>query len=213
MRTLTTAMVSLGLLAALLPPAAREAAAQEGAVVVGGSVGTVRSRQLEDRGEGSDPRTGFLVGAWVDVATPARFLHVLAEAAYVRRGGRVALGGPSGLVGEVESDRLTATVAPGARLAFGPAALFLYGGPTLEVPARTRTVAQLQDRYAAPSDQSLAVTAGVGLGVRRGRWDVRGEVRHVEGLTSAYDAAGRGIRHRSTEWVVRVGRARGESGP
>ena len=217
MRTLTTAMVSLAagvtatlvLIALLLVP---EPATAQQRVVTGGVAGLVRSRQLADGGEESEPRTGFLVGAWVEVGTPVSFLHVLAEAAYVRRGGRVTVGGPAPVLGEVESDWITATVAPVARLGRGPAAVFVYAGPTLEVPARTRTVAPLQNRYASPSEQALAVTAGVGVGIASGRWEVRAEARRVEGLTSVYDSTGGSLRHRSTEMVVRVGRARAESG-
>lgn len=215
MRTLTTAMVSLAtgatatlvLLALLLVP---DTAAAQQQVTTGGVAGLVRSRQLAEGGEESEPRTGFLVGAWVEVGTPVRFLHVLAEAAYVRRGGRVTVGGPAAVVGEVESDWITATVAPVARVGNGPGSVFVYAGPTLEVPARTRTVAPLQNRYATTSDQAFAVTAGAGLGVHRGRWEVRGELRHVEGLTSVYSPSSGGIRHRSTEMVVRLGRARVE---
>lgn len=213
MRTLTTAMVSLALALAPLPARPEPVTGQEPQrVVVGGVAGLVRSRQVADGGETSDPRTGFLAGAWVEVSTPVSFLHVLAEAAYVRRGGRVPVGGPANLLGEVESDWFAATVAPVARVAVGPAALFAYGGPTLEVPSRTRTVAQLQNRYASPTDQALAVTAGAGVGIHRGRWEVRGEVRHVEGLTSVYAGTDGSLKHRSTEVVVRVGRARAESG-
>lgn len=217
MRTLTTAMVSLAagatatlvLLGLLLVP---DPATAQQRVVTGGVAGLVRSRQVADGGEDSEPRTGFLAGAWVEVGTPVSLLQVLAEAAYVRRGGRVAVGGPADLLGEVESDWITATVAPVVRLRGGPAALFAYAGPTLEVPARTRTVAQLQNRYASPSEQALSVTAGVGVGVQRGRWEVRGELRHVAGLTSVYGGSTGSIRHRSTEVVARVGRARAESG-
>lgn len=213
MRTRSAALVSLALALAALPARPEPVTGQvPQRVFVGGVAGLVRSRQVADGGETSDPRTGFLAGAWVEVATSVTFLQVLAEAAYVRRGGRVAVGGPANLLGEVESDWFAATVAPVVRLAVGPASVFAYGGPTLEVPARTRTVAQLQNRYASPSEQALAVTAGVGVGVRRGRWEARGEVRHVEGLTSVYGVHDGGVRHRSTEMVVRVGRARGGRG-
>jgi len=195
----TTLLLSL----ALLPPTARAAAAQ---VVVGGVAGVARSREILARGSNSETRGGFLAGAWADVQTPAPLLHVLAEAAYARRGGRFPLGGPAGLKGDVESDWLAATVAPTLRVGAGPVAVYVYGGPTLEVPMRTRTAAALRTAFATPSDQVLSATAGAGLEVRWSRWSARGEARIVEGLSTAYSGSAGDFRHRSVEVVLRMGR-------
>lgn len=207
MRTLTRPLVSLVALVASLAVAAHPASAQS--VVVGGVAGVSRSRQLRDRAADSSSRTGFVAGAWVDVASPVAPLHFLAEAAYARRGGTFPLGGPAGLTGDVESDWLAATVAPMLSAGIGPVAVYAYGGPTLEVPVRTRTAAALRTAFATPSDQGLSVTAGAGLEARWDGWSVRGEVRLVEGLTSAYSGSAGEIRHRSTEVVLRVGKRRG----
>ena len=199
----TTLLLSL----ALFPATPGASSAQP--VVVGAVLGRAESRELRERAGDSDLREGLVVGAWADVETPARLVHVLAEAVYARRGGRFPLGGPGGLSGEVESDWLAATVAPLLSTGIGPVAVYVYGGPTLEVPVRTRTAAALRSAYATPSDQGLSVTAGTGLEARWGRWSVRGEVRVVEGLTSAYSGSAGDVRHRSTEVLVRVGKRRG----
>ncbi|MDP2954866.1 MAG: hypothetical protein Q8N53_00480 [Longimicrobiales bacterium] len=199
-RIFTTLLVAL----ALLPATPVTSAAQP--VVVGGVLGRAESRQLRERAEDSEPRAGLVAGAWLEIETPTRLVHVLAEGVYVRRGGTFPLGGPGGLSGNVDSDYLALTVAPSLHVALGPMAAYAYGGPTLEMPLRTRTVTELGNAYANPSDQGLSVTAGAGLEARASRWVVRGEVRIVEGLTSAYSGSVGDFRHRSTEILVRVGR-------
>ncbi|HSW29026.1 MAG TPA: hypothetical protein VLH75_05945 [Longimicrobiales bacterium] len=212
MRTLARPMVSLLALAALFGATPSPGRAQS--VVVGGVGGANRSRELLERAADSELRNGFVVGAWVDVETPKPPLHVLAEAAYARRGGRYPLGGASGLTGVVESDWVAVTVAPVFHVGIGPLAAYAYGGPTLEMPVRTRTAAELQNVYAAPSDQELSVTAGAGLEGRMDGWSVRGEARIVQGLSSSYSGSAGDIRHRSVEMVMRVGRrTQGPSAP
>jgi hypothetical protein len=207
MRTLTSPMVSLPAVAVLLAAAPGPARAQS--VVAGAVIGVTQSRQLVQQESDSESRRGFVAGAWVDVETPEPLLHVLAEAAYARRGGRFPLGGPGGLTGEVESDWLAATVAPALHVSIGPVAAYAYGGPTLELHVRTRSAAALRNAYAIPSDQSFSVTAGGGLEGRMGSWSVRGEARIVEGLSSAYSGSAGDVRHRSMEVLLRVGKRRG----
>jgi hypothetical protein len=154
-----------------------------------------------------------VAGAWVDVETPKPLLHVLAEAAYARRGGRFPLAGPSGLTGVVESDWIAVTVAPVLHVAAGPAAAYAYGGPTLEMHVRTRTAAELGNAYATPSDQCLSVTAGAGLEGRMDGWSVRGEARVVQGLSSSYSGSAGDIRHRSVDVLLRVGKMLGGDVP
>lgn len=201
MRTLAAFLVSLAV-ALGLP---RGAASQS--IALGGLAGVVESRQLRERAEDSDTRKGFLAGAWADIPTPARPLHVLAEVAYARRGGTFPLGGPSGLTGDVETDFLASTIAPLLRFGIGPVGAFLYAGPTFEVPLRTRTAAALRAAYANPSDQSVSGTAGGGLEWRGTRWVVRCEARIVEGLSSQFSGAAGELTHRSVEMLLRVGRA------
>lgn len=208
MRTLSRSTVPLLALAALLVLSPSPSRAQS--VVAGVVAGANRSREILKHASDSESRSGFVAGAWVDVETPRPILHVFAEAAYARRGGSFPLAGPSGLTGEVESDWVAVTVAPVLHVGIGPVAAYVYGGPTLEMPVRTRSAAELQNVYAAPSDQGLAVTAGSGLDGRMKGWSVRGEIRIVEGLSSAYSGSAGDLRHRSVEVLLRVGKRRGE---
>lgn len=185
------------------------AAAQS--LTLGGSAGLIRSRQLMERTSDSDPRDGFVAGAWMDVQTPLPILHVLAEAGYARRGGRFPLAGPAGLTGltgTVESDWITFTTVPVIHVSAGPVGAFVYGGPMLELHVRTRTAAALRGAYATPSDQGFAAIAGAGLEGRLDDWSVRAEARVVEGLSAAFSGSAGDIRQRSYEVLVRVGRRR-----
>ncbi len=201
MRTLAASLVSLVVLLTL----PEEAVSQS--VLAGGVAGLVESRQIRERAEDSETRAGFLVGAWADIPTPTRPLHVLAEIAYVRRGGTFALGGPSGTVGDVEADYLATTVSPLLRFGADAVGVFVYAGLTFEAPLRTRIAPGLAAAYSEPSDQSISATAGAGLEWQSSRWVVRGEGRIVEGLSAAYANAAGDYRHRSFELLLRVGKS------
>lgn len=192
--------------AAVLAVAPIASAAQ--AVTVGGVAGLSRSRQILERSSDSDPRDGFVAGAWMAVETPKPLLHVLTEAAYARRGGRFPVAGPTGLTGNVDSDWVTFAAAPMLRVAMGPVAAFAYAGPMLELHVRTRSAAALRNAFATPSDQGFSAVAGAGLEGRLQGWSVRCEARVVAGMSPAYSGSAGDIRHRSAEVLLRVGRRR-----
>jgi len=196
----------LWLLALVGLAAARPLGAQS--LLVGGQAGAVASRQVVERGEPSGDRTGFLAGAFVAVPTPSSWLEVLAEASYVQRGGRFSV--TDGATGDVRADYLVFSVAPAFRHPLGPAAVYLYAGPSLEAHLQVRSAAELAGAYREPSDQIFSVQVGAGVEIRLAdRWNVRVEARHVEGLSAAFDSEAGDFRHRSRELVVRVGRPRG----
>ncbi len=177
-------------------------------VIIGGHVGLVSSRQLVRGADASEERTGFLAGAFAQVATPLRWAGVLAEASFVRRGGRFPLEG--GQTGEVQVDYLVFGVAPVARRQLGPIRIFVYGGPSLETYLQTRAAAELSAAYREPSDQIFSVQIGGGVQAELKRGVVlRLEARHVEGLSPAFDSAAGELRHRSRELLLRLGRQRG----
>ncbi len=197
MRTLALA-VSLVLLAA---PASAGAQGVRGVGLFGGSV---ESRQTRTREDASDPRTGILAGAWVDVEVSPGLWSVLAEAEYVERGGEFA-GDVDG--GVVEADYLGMTVAPEWHLDVAFVGAFAYGGPTLELSMRTRSSANLAGAYQNPAGQVFSVTAGGGVELRiPPGYGFRLEMRHVEGLSPAFTGDAGDFKHRSTEILVRVGR-------
>ena len=200
MRTLTRVVVSLAALAALPCTVGAQS-------VVGGMAGRVESRQLRDRADDSATRRGILVGAFVDVQTPVAPLGILAEAFYAQRGGRLDLGSAPGVQGEVQADVLGVTVAPQFQVGVGPVSAYAYAGPMVEMSVRTRYTDELAPAYRNPSAQTLAVTAGGGLGLRLGVWSVRAEVRVLEELSSAFTGDAGDFRHRSKEILVRVGRS------
>lgn len=201
-RALVVPLLAAAMAAAPIPVASQS-------VTLGATAGLSRSRQILERESDSDPRDGFVAGAWMDVQTPQPLLHVLAEAGYAQRGGRFPLAGPgglTGLTGTVESDWITFTTVPVLHVAAGPAAAFVYGGPMLELHVRTRSAAALRNAYATPSDQGFSAIAGVGLEAHTAGWVVRGEARVVEGLSAAYSGSAGDIRHRSYEVLVRLGK-------
>lgn len=192
------------LLALLVAPCG---AAAQGVRGVGLFAGSSESRQIRSDGEDSATRDGFVGGAWIDVAFPASRWSVLAEGGYAVRGGKYPVG--SGFTGQVESDVLEATVAPTVHLDVAFVGAFLYGGPTLEVPLRTRATVDLEPAFRNPAGQALSVTAGGGIDLRvPDTWSFRLEIRRVLGLSASYTGDAGDFKHRATEILVRVGKIR-----
>lgn len=199
------AVVLSGLFASVLLASPAPLHAQ--GLLVGAHGGLVSSRQLVRDAEPSEKRTGFLAGAFVEVTTPASWVRVLAEASFVRRGGRFVLQG--GQVGDVRADYLVFSVSPVVRHHLGPVALFVYGGPSLEAHLQARAAAELAAAYREPSDQIFSVQLGAGLEVALvGALRLRLEARHVEGLSPAFDSPAGEFRHRSRELLLRLARSR-----
>lgn len=200
LRTLSRLLVSAFVTPALLA-ASFGAAHAQGARGVGLFAGVDRGRQLISRQDPSDARTGFLAGAFVDVATPGGF-DVLAEAYVVQRGGKVTLGD---LRADVEVDYLTFALYAKGRLALGPASLYAYAGPHVDTHLRTRAAGELITAYRESAGQAFGVTAGAGLefGVGGGRAAYL-EARVDEGLTDAFPDPAEQIRHRTLSLVLRL---------
>ena len=171
---------------------------------MGAFAGWVEARQLISRQDPSDARTGGIGGLFVDVATQAPWLDVMAEVAVVQRGGSVHL---DDVVAEVEVDYLTFALLGKARFGVGPVQAFGYGGPVLDYHLRTRAGGELAVVYRQPAAQVLAVALGGGLEVPLGTaGSLRLELRHDEGLTGAFPDAPQDVRHRSRTLVLRYGR-------
>lgn len=171
---------------------------------VGAFAGSTESRQLRPRDEPSLPHTGLLAGAWVDVHLPRSVWSVLAEASYAERGGKYAQGE---IFHEVQADYLGMTVAPEFHMDVAFVGAFVYGGPTLEVPLRTRSTDEAEPAFRDPAGQVLSVTGGGGVEVRLpDTYAFRLEIRHVEGLSAAFTGDAGDFRHRSTEILVRFGK-------
>lgn len=198
MRTLSVLLVSSSLLLG-----ANDAQAQ-GMRAVGGFAGWVEGRQLISRQDPSDTRSGLMAGVFIDVATNAPWLDVMAEAYLVQRGGSVPIGD---LMAEVEADYLAVAVLPKVRFGLGPVSAFIYAGPNLDYHLRTKAGGQLADVYRKMAPQVFGVALGGGLELNVGATgSLRIELRHDEQLTEAFPDAPTDVHHRTKAIVIRYGR-------
>ena len=174
-------------------------------------VGTTESEQIWSPSVETAPRSGFLAGAFVDVATPAGALRVRAEGAFVRRGGLVLSDYRGGaLDGEVQSEYLGLLVQAKLAASVGPLHLFAAAGPGVGYLVRSREDALVAQVLVQEYNTVFNVGAGVGAGVRLGGTLVAEvEGRWVRGLSNAYSGSSMTVRNRSLEWLVRLSRVSG----
>ena len=153
-------------------------------------------------------RPGFMLGAFVDVPTPASALRVRAEGGFAQRGGFVSSdhrGEP--LDGEVRSDYLSFHLQLKVAGSLGPLHAFAAAGPGLDYLVRSREDPVLAQAFQDEHASVFNVAAAAGAGVRlRGPWLAEVEARWVRGLTTAYSGSDLKVRSRSVEWVVRISR-------
>jgi len=198
LRTLSVLLVSSSILFW-----AHDAQAQ-GLRAVGGFAGWVEGRQVIGRQGPSDTRSGLMGGAFIDVATNASWLDVMAEAYLVQRGGNVPL---DSLTAEVQVDYLAFAVLPKVRFELGPLSAFVYAGPNLDYHLRTRAGGELADVYRQFSPMVFGVAFAGGLEIDVGEsGSLRLELRHDEQLTGAFPDAPTDVHHRSNAIVLRYGR-------
>ena len=159
-----------------------------------------------ERNADSEEHSGFLVGAWARVRTPAPWLTVTAEATVARRGGEYDEG-PGEPTATVDVDYVSVAVLPALRVPVGPVALSLFAGPGLDIHLRSQAAVSLQSAFREPATQVFAGVVGAGLDAVLGRTLLGVEVRHHEQLSDAFSGPAEGVRHRSTEAVFRIGRS------
>ena len=155
-------------------------------------------------------RPGFMLGAFVDVPTPASALRVRAEGGFAQRGGFVSSDHRGeALDGQVRSDYLTFHLQAKVAGSLGPLHVFAAAGPGLDYLVRSREDPVLAQALVEEHASVLNVAASAGAGARlRGPWVAEVEARLVHGLTGAYSGTDVKVRNRSMEWVVRISRAR-----
>ena len=187
----------------------RPAAGQATERMTGVFAGRITSEQTWNPTVETAPRSGFVLGAFVDVPTPLAALRVRADGGFARRGGLVRsdIRG-NALDGEVQSEYVTFQLQAKLAASVGPVHVFAAGGPGLDYLMRSREdplLAQvLVDRHATVFN----VVGGGGAGVRIGSVLVAEvEARWVRGLSNAYSGSAAKVRNRSREFVVRVSRA------
>jgi hypothetical protein len=189
------------------------AGAQSRPITLGGLGGVVRNTPVWSRGFEADAVAGAVLGAWVNVPTPAPWLSVTAEASFTQRGSDTRLDPgevPGALaVSPIRTDYITASVLPRATLELGPARLHATAGPTMDLLLRSREDVVLQPLLDEPATAVFAFTAGIGVATDVGTgWVAEVEARLVEALGNAYSGDLGTLRNRSFEVVVRVGVAR-----
>ena len=171
--------------------------------------GLAESEQIWSPAVETDRRSGFLVGAFVDVRTPVTALRVRAEGAVARRGGLVLSDFRGGaLDGEVQSDYFTFQLHAKVGGSVGPMHVFAAAGPGVDYLLQSREDAVLAQVLIEEHATVMTGSAGVGAGVRVGAYAAEAEGRWVQGLTDAYRGSSARVRNRSLEWVVRLSRVR-----
>ena len=188
---------------------ARPALAQNVDRLTGVVAGLAESEQIWSPSVETDRRSGFVIGAFVDVRTPVTALRVRAEGAVARRGGLVLSDFRGGaLDGEVQSDYLTFQLHAKVGGSVGPVHVFASAGPGVDYLLQSREDAVLTQVLIEELATVLTGTAGVGAGIRVGAFAAEVEGRWVRGLTDAYRGSSATVRNRSVEWVLRVSRTR-----
>lgn len=197
-RLRSAALPLLAVAAVAAPP---DAGAQTKALGV--MLGPVSSAHARSREVGSKRHAGFMVGAWIDVATPRPWLSVTAEAALARRGAVYPF--DDGFDRQLDVDYLTAALLPTLGIPVGPFALVGYAGPSVDVLIRSGASIELQDAFRSGTGQVLGGVAGGGLQYRHGRATFRLEARVHRQFTRAFEGEFDDVRHHSTEFVFRLG--------
>lgn len=189
---------------ALLVTAAPIGAQSETSVgLVLGGARTAQQWQPEEDAESID---GYLVGAFVDVVTPARWLGLRAEGTLVRRGGDAALeSGGQPAQGRIRVDYLSVAVHLKILGSLGPLDGWVVAGPTLDQPLRSRLDPVLSQALDGESPVIFALALGGGLGAHvTDRIFLGIEARLTEGMSDAHTGAFTSVRNRSTELMLRA---------
>jgi hypothetical protein len=171
-------------------------------------MGRIRAEQLwEDPVKGTRSN-GFSMGIQIEVLTPARAVSIRAGAAYVQRGSGVwdrELDPHRKLVRNVRSHFLSLPMEGKLSLELGPVAIYLFGGPAVEVLLNTQCsrdlCPSLEDER--PMTLSANLGGGVTIPIQDRLWGEL-EARLNEGLTSTYSSGGDGLRYRSSEILLRI---------
>ncbi len=195
-----SSVIGLGL--ALAPPAAAQ-----GTTTYGGFGGRVESRQLHSHDNDSETRSDVVLGAFVDVATPVSWLHIVLEGSVARRGGDYEVataGGPTTQSARI--DYLSFSLSPTVWHDFGRFALYMSLGFARDQDLQIGSTAELAPLFTEPASGVLALVAAAGVEVSIMRvWSARLEVRELNQVSPAFRPPSGDIRHRSREFVVKVG--------
>jgi len=179
----------------------------QGTYTVGGLLGQLESRQLHSHADDTQARTDVVLGAFVDVATPLSWLHIGLEASIARRGGHyetTTAAGPTTQSARI--DYLSFALMPAVWHDFGPFALYMSLGFARESDVGIGSTADLVPLFSEPASNVFALAAAAGLEISfMRRWSARLEVRELNQVSPAFRAPSGDIRHRSREFIIKVG--------
>ncbi len=172
-------------------------------------LGQAKSRQLWDDPFVTASAGGPSFGINVDVPTPLSHLSVRVGVGYVRRGSVVRDEGQSPGGEEsagVRSHYLSFPLHGKLAFRLGPGALYLFGGPTIDVLLETGCTQELCRVLLDEVPTVLALSAGSGVSFDVGqRFRLEFEGQLTEALMDAYRSSLSGIRYRTFEFVLRAG--------
>jgi len=174
---------------------------------VGGLLGRVSSEQTWTPSAETGPRSGWGLGAFVEVALPASFLSVVAEGLVVQRGTALYVDTESHMEQtQVESDYLAFPLLLKLRYFHEPFGAYALAGPAVEYLLQTRADPGLGQVYRHEEGVVGSVVVGAGVeGLISTRVAVMLEARLNQGLTDAYSGDVAQVRRRTLEVLFRVG--------
>lgn len=193
---------------------ARPAVGQATEHLTGVFAGRIDSEQVWNPGVETAQRSGFVVGAFVDVPTPLPALRVRADGGFARRGTFVSSDTRGNTIdGEVQSEYLTFQLQAKLAASVGPVHVFAAGGPGFDYLMRSREDPLLTQVLVDKHATVFNVVGAAGIGGRIGRVVAETEGRWIRGLSNAYSGSAAKVRNRSVELVLRLSRVRGEPAP
>lgn len=176
------------------------AAGQDARVGIG--VGAVSARFDGPATVDFSRRTGWTVGAFVDVVLPIRPLDLRLEGRWARRGGNETTGN-----GAAESDVLGIPLALGPRIHVGPLSVFPFAGLEIAYPLVTRRSPDLEVGFAEAAGTEAGGFLGAAVdfttpgGLRAGV-----EGRWLMGLNSSFTGPAGRLDLRALELTLRLSR-------
>ena len=169
---------------------------------VGMAVGGVSARFEGPATVDFTRRTGWTLGAFVDVELPVRPLELRLEGRWSRRGGNEAIGD-----GAAESDVMGIPLAVGPRFHLGRVSLFPFLGLEIAYPLASRISPELEVGFAEAAGTQGAGFAGVALDVAApGGLRAGIEGRWLLGLNSAFTGSAGRLDLRAAELTLRLSR-------
>lgn len=171
-------------------------------------LGQLQSHQKWEHLLSTGTAKGLSFGVNVDVPTPTNFFSIRVGLGYAQRGSEVwdpSVDPEKEAVAQVRSHYLSSTFEGKLRARLGPAAVYVFVGPAIDLLLETQCSQDLCRVLVDERPAVLSAVVGSGLSVYyqdRFRGDF--EVRLTESLSDAYRALSSGVGYRSVEFLFRA---------